>query len=413
MRDHMAFQKQTSPSIINFAVPGFKMPEFLYHNKSCDCYACESPMCLILSCFTSGLEAATFYRSKEFDIAANYFEGTLKSFDLVERKLQHIFEEYTKHFEIYIADMVKNTCQIEFKMVFVEVLIEAAFFELSKGDMKNADEKIVRIHELIQDCKLETYLRNKVMNLMTVTARLRKEIKKPTQTGLEIEFESLKLSPNVEPPKTPEAKVIQPPKLTKIVVKDEEILNTKRRVIKLNLDEASIDETERTKKRVSKRMQFKIPVPVTSKPVLETLTPRPNPDIVVTKTESIFDFATPKPKDTTCNEFFTPSETPDQFFTPMTSIKTYAKKTLRQNIVKNLEQEFLTPNAKENIPIEKSRIARKSKIETGSVKSLKDKKSLKRATSPGKLDKKVEDRKPTRSTRLRKPVRFSVDEDDK
>ncbi|KAI5634625.1 hypothetical protein NE865_12640 [Phthorimaea operculella] len=471
MLENMTFKKsqvnlgQTSPTL---DVPGFKCPVFLKHGYDCTCYACENPYSFILAAKSAALEASMYFRAKEFDIAKNYFDGTLKCLQLVQGKLKKV-----EKCENYLQEIVKKIYNDEFVEVQIRTLIESAFFELSQGNYKIADERIVSIHEILQDNEnINPYLRNEILNLMTSSAHIQKQTNPQiSEINLEADFENLKLSPTktIELIKTPEDKAKNPPKLPILKVPNEELPNTKRRVIKLNFDESSSDEFETTKKRTSKRTEFKIPVPVTAKPVLETMTPTPasrsrkKPDILVTQpskdeSTSVFEFATPKPKDANKSEFFTPVDTPgDQFFTPMSTLKTYSKKSLRHGIVKNLECEFATPKAeaknadkkdktldkdvktldkdvknidnevktidKEVKTIDKTQKATdkenlksntcipKKKVETGSLKSLKDKRSLKRATSPGKL---VEDeKKPTRSSRLRKPVKLSLDDSDK
>ncbi|XP_049883160.1 uncharacterized protein LOC126378805 [Pectinophora gossypiella] len=448
MLENLTFKKtQTSPSLPCLSIPGFKIPDFLKHEKHCLCYACDNPFSFILASQTSGLEASMYFRAKEFEIAKNYFEGAFMTLSLAESKLKSF--KNGKKFEKFLVDFVDKALIDQFREVELDVLIEAAFFELSQSNYKNSDEYIVRIHENLQENpNVSPYMRTEVLNLLAASAKLRNTVDKRPIDELEAELENLKLSPTrtAEPPKTPETKAEKPPKLSKIKVKDEEVPNTKRRVIKLNLDDTNSDEKETVKtKRVSKRNEFKIPVPVTSKPVLESITPIPRrrkPDLLVTQPSldlpgsSILDFATPKPKTGNHTEFFTPMDTPEQFFTPMSTLKTYTKRTLRQGIVKNLETEFATPKSeakkqsentfdqlktqkvptketeKENSEKSNSEIAKvKAKVESGSVKSLKDKRTLKRATSPGKLDK--VDRKPTRSSRLRQPAKFNLDDNEK
>ncbi|KAJ2938683.1 hypothetical protein O0L34_g12010 [Tuta absoluta] len=484
MLENMTFKKlrinsnQTSPTS---DVAGFKCPVFLKHVSDCTCYACDNPYSLILAAKSAELEASMYFRAKEFDIARNYFEGTLKCLKLVQEKLKTTF--FSKG-EKYLREIVKKIYNDEFVEVQIRALIESAFFELSQGNYKIADERIVSIHEILQDNdNINPYLRNEILNLMTSSAHIQKQTRKQiSDTNLEADFENLKLSPTktIEVIKTPEGKAKNPPKIPILKVPNEELPNTKRRVIKLNFDENSSDEFETgTKKRTSKRTEFKIPVPVTAKPVLETMTPTPaarsrrKPDILVTQpskdesSTSLFEFATPKPKDANKSEFFTPVDTPgDQFFTPMSTLKTYSKKSLRHGIVKNLESEFATPKAEARNTDKKGRDVKtidkgvktidkddktidkdvksidkdvktiekkdkatdkenqksntsipKKKVETGSLKSLKDKRSLKRATSPGKLvedkRKEEEERKLTRSSRLRKPVKLSLDDGEK
>nr|XP_026498307.1 uncharacterized protein LOC113402307 [Vanessa tameamea] len=234
---------------------------------------------------------------------------------------------------------------------------------------------------------------------MVASAQLRESTKVPKATGLENELESLKLSPVVltEPQTTPETKNAVPKTDTVVVVKAED-LPKKRKVIKLNFDDVSTEESE--EKAKPKKHQFKIPVPVTSKPVLEKMTPRPTrsrPEIVIQQpsVDQSFNVFTPKSEEN--GEFFTPCQsTPaEQFFTPMTSMKTYSKR-----VVKNLEAEFSTPKGKENSQVE-SKLRSRSRVETGSVQGIKDKRTLKRATSPGKLP---QEKPTTRSRKIRQPV---------
>ncbi|XP_060809332.1 uncharacterized protein LOC106142945 [Amyelois transitella] len=382
MLENATFKKsQLSPSIPCITVPGYRTPECLKHVK-CDCYACEIPLCYILSACTVGLEAARYFRGKEVDIAKNYFKGAFECFDLAERKLVDFKVDM---YEEFIVDGVRRKLMTELKEYQVEMLIEASFFELSINNYERADEIIVKIHEISQEYDLNGYLSNEVMNLIVASAELRNVVKKRDDTNLINEFESLKLTPSkdVEVPKTPEVKPKAPPKMPKVTVKDEEIPK-KRKVIKLNLDEVV------ESKPIKKKTEFKIPIPVTSKHVLENITPRitrTKPNILVSQHTD--DVKTP------VTDFHTPiASTPDEFFTPMTSLKTYSKKSLRHNIVKNLESEFATPKADNSV----------SKLDVPKSKAKDNKKTLKRATSPGKLVREV----PTRSGRKPavKPIKF-------
>ncbi|CAG9106489.1 unnamed protein product [Plutella xylostella] len=465
MRDCVMFKKtQISPSLPCIQVPGFKMPEFLSHKGDCPCYACQTPSCFLLACQTAGLEASMYFRASELELARNYFDGVLKMFGLVELKLSLAKRDLkAKNYEPFIIEIVDDELKEEFQQIQVDILIEAAFFELYMENKDKADDFIVRIHELMEEMREpDSYLKSEVMNLTCASAQIRKTVKRHSLeiTGLERELESLKLTPTknneIEPPKTPEQKVIPDIKPSKIIVKGEEIPNAKRKVIKLNLDEVVEDPpANEVKKRTSKRSEFKIPVPITAKPVPETITPRPTrskPSILLTqpsvesKSNVTQEISTPNAANTSKvhdSVFFTPKEvcaTPvtDEFFTPMTSVKTYAKKSLRKDIIKNLEQEFSsakldasktaddkentktakTVNNKENtkvpvksgIPKSKTRV---SKVETGSLAALKDRRSVRRATSPGKLEgTSASAQTQPRSRRLvRNPVNFSLDED--
>ncbi|CAG9789763.1 unnamed protein product [Diatraea saccharalis] len=407
LEDHVFKKTQISPSLPCTTVYAYKLPDFFKH-KECTCNFCDDPKTFVIACTTFGLESSMYYRAKEMEIARNYFEGTTESFVYAENKLKSYFKRCRDDSPGYIVDMVEREVYNEFKRVQVEIFIEMAFFELSQGDHGKADDCIVRLHEILQDMTTaDDYLRNEVLNLMIASAQLRKAAVKPFETGLEVEMDSLKLSPRGEPPKTPINKANCPPKIVKNIVKDEELPSVKRKVIKLNFDEVN-DEKE-PKKPVRKRSEFKIPVPVTMKPVLENITPRPRrkPDILVTKPSDDVKM-TPTVEQT---EFFTPNSTPSEsFFTPMTSVKTYSKKSLRSTIVKNLEAEFSTPKAdKENSALNTvDKFLDVPKPSGRAARSKVDKKTLKRATSPGKLIKEV---KPTRS-RLKKPTSFKVHEDD-
>ena len=386
----MVKKNQTSPSFPCITVPRFKSPEFLDHMQ-CICHSCNPP-CLILTCFTFYLESSMYYRAKEHDIAKNYFSGTLNMFEETEIRLNNIMKQ--SKFDDSVRNVLKSYYVREYREIFIEFLLEYASFELSQSEFEKVDEFIIKIHEILPECDtIDDYLKNDILNIMVTSARMR-NAKKFKETGLEIEMENLKLTPTKETeiPKTPETKIL--PKIDTIkIVKDEEIPK-KRKVIKLNLDEASSEETEKPAKPT--KPKFKIPVPVTTKPVLETITPRrtrSKPDITIQKPsieEPDFDIFTPKSEK---SAFFTPCQnTPaEQFFTPMTSVKTYSKR-----IVKNLESEFLTPK------LEKKNDTKKTgKVESGSVKTLRDKRTLKRSTSPGKL---VEEKPVSRPRRIRQPV---------
>lgn len=394
MLESLVFKKSQTSPIPCTSVPGFRNPDWFEHVLECECYACRMPVCYILACHTSGLEASMYFRANESNIARNYFNGVVKMLHLTEKKLTSIKKLFLDIYEEFVVESVMENYWDWYRKVKVEILIELSFFELKCGAYDVADEHIVEIHEIMQDVSVGSYMNNEIMNLVTCSAQLRNVIKKPEDTSLEDEFESLKLSPVRfnEPPKTPITKVMKPPKIaTKLIVKDEEIPK-KRKVIKLKLDE------EDEEVFVSKP-EFKVPEPVTSKHVLEAATPRTRskPAILITQpsvsTPSTTAFSTPK------------DSTPEQFFTPMTSVKTYTKKSIRHNIVKNLEQEFSTPTS-----VDKENVTRSSNLQVPSRSKAKVK-TLKRATSPGKLCK--QERELPRTRRLRKPVNFSLDEDDR
>ncbi|CAH1642132.1 unnamed protein product [Spodoptera littoralis] len=390
MLECQAFKSQVSPTRKYVTIPGFILPEFFRHT-ACDCYACVNPYCMIIFYITAGLEAAMYFRANEHEIAKNYFKGVINSFGCFDAKLKAVLTSYTElDFDKYVVDYTRSMFEDQFRKVKLEILIEASFFELKNGNFDAADDYIVTIHEICQDFKEnDAYLSNEVMNLMIASARLRNVVKKQ-QFDLESEFENLKLSPKMkmEGDKTPVSKA-KLPQLSARKVKDEE-LPKKRKVIKLNLDENSSDEKEEKPKPRKPVSEFKIPVPVTSKPVLEILTPRPSRKPVITVTDTA---KTPvNEKTDKCNEFFTPMSTPEQFFTPMNTIKTYSKSSLRKGIVKNLEHEFSTPKAVSQKENSKNLDAPRT-----SRKDDKDR-ALKRATSPGKL---TENK--TRPRRLRQP----------
>ncbi|CAG4981708.1 unnamed protein product [Colias eurytheme] len=367
MRDTM-IRTQLSPSLPCISVPAFITPEFLKHD-ACSCYACVMPACAILSSQISSLEASMYFRSKEDVIARNYFNGALKTFELAEAKLKSIFVDNAKKFEKYIVNLVKDSCFKEFRELEVEFLIELAFFELSEKNFEKADDCIVRIHEILSENDIDVYLQNEISNLLVSSALLR-EKRPEIPKELDIDFDSLKISTNQEA-KTPEGKTL-PIDTVKLVQKEE--IPIKRKVAK----KINLDDPEEEPKIEKPKSKFKIPEPVIPKPSLEIITPRPTrsrPNIVITQAD------TPKTE-----QFFTPKSTPNEaFFTPQTSHKTYSRK-----IVKNLEAEFLTPIGTP------SEITKKK-----DTKSLR-KKTLLRATSPGKLEDK---NKPvTRTRRVKQPV---------
>ncbi|XP_063632410.1 uncharacterized protein LOC134803540 [Cydia splendana] len=444
---------QTSPSIPIEYVAAFKTPEFFDHDTKCECYACETPSIFILASQLLGLEASVYYRGKEFDVAMNYFNGVLETFCNVESKIKAATRKLREKFEKYVVDIIEKSFEKELFNVELEILIEAAYFELSQKNYAKSDDYIyVRISEILQAADVDGYTKNEIMNLMTASEILRKSDKiQDRVTDIENDLENLKLTPTKDILKTPEAKRSKPPVFNKVVVNKEELPDLKCKIPVLNFDEP--EEQIVPKKKIN----FKIPIPITSKPVLETITPRPRSkvNILVTEpSEEDIDVAMTPQTDKSKVEFFTPSEsTPDQFFTPQTSVKTYAKKSLRQNIVKNLEQEFSSKeipkdskrlsktvslddtknkdmkrlsknisleghskeNAKPNIPkpqkIEAAKILepKRGRVETGSLRTLKDRR-LKRSTSPGTLPK--EDLKDNPRTRLRKPA-VKVERDDK
>lgn len=402
MLDAQTFQRtQASPSQVCITVQGFQMPAFLSHAEGCTCYACQTPYCAVLACQIAGLEASVYFRAKELDIARHFFAGALRMFRLVDLKLGQIAKGYEKlGFEDYVTEIALHFYRKEFLIVQVEILIEASLMELSEQNYRSADEHIVRIHELIQEGPdLDGYLRHEIMNLMCSSAYKRKIMKSPVsdETGLESELEALRLSPGAskkseELQKTPECKGDKRPKTaaTRIVVSDEEVPILKRRVIKLNLDDA---EEATSTAQEARKTRFKVPVPVTSEPVTETFTPIPtprrNPKILLTLPSldrpSAEELATPlprSPKQTVPGTRLDTSIKEHVFFTAKTSMtKTYTKKSVMKDVVKNLEKEFAAPKADEgNNTAGGSRTHRARKKEPGTLRSLQ------RSTSPGNLD---------------------------
>lgn len=361
--------KSLSPTRNYVQIPGFKLPDFLQHDK-CECYACHNIYCTIISYIIGGLEASMYFRGNETDIAANYFQGVVTSFAKFDNKLKYLINKYKEiDFEDYVINHVRKVFENEFKTVKLEILIEASYFELKNKNFSKADDYLVNVHEILEDMdNADAYMKNEVMNLMIASAKVRNVIKKQEST-LEAEFENLKISPQGEIPKTPVSKSKPPETKSKKIVKDEEICK-KRKVIKLNLDEGSSDEKDNEKPKTRKPV-FKIPEPVTGKHTLETITPRVTRKPVITVTDT----ATPKTVKDSISEFHTPLSTPEQFFTPLNTIKTYSKSNLRKGIVKNLEEEFSTPLGKVVKAEEVKRSGRKGEKE----------RSLRRAVSPGKL----------------------------
>ncbi|XP_068625999.1 uncharacterized protein [Battus philenor] len=348
MLDSDVFKKtQTSPSLPCITIPAFKMPEFLTHQDKCQCYACDTPYSWILALQTCALEASMYYRSGEHTIAKNYFDGAFSAMKLCETKVN--LQTNSEHFHKYIIDIVKHEYINEVRNIEFEMLIESGYLQLTLGNYEMLNEKIERLNEIIKETKTNQYAINEFHNLLIAASRL-KRVPNKQEEGLEEEFESLKLSPNKDILKTPETKYVLMKNTNKVVRCEE--LPIKRKVIKLNLDDGEDKEVIKE----NKRTEFKIPVPVTAKPALEAMTPRPK--IIVTPAN----ISTPSSKSTA--EFFTPiASTPEQFFTPATSVKTYSRK--RNIVVKNLEIEFSTPKAvdnRENKPVRRSRRAPSTRL---------------------------------------------------
>ncbi|GBP10019.1 hypothetical protein EVAR_77468_1 [Eumeta japonica] len=404
------FFKKTprSPSSPCANVRPLKMPAFLSH-KNCLCYACANPVCNLVFLQACGLEASMHFRSKEFAIARNYFDDTLKMFSIIEERLLNIVQMYkNKGLEDFVVEILKARILKEMQHIQIEIMVEAAFFELSQRNYNRVDEIVFDVKEKISDAD-NFNLYNEYLNLLATSAHLRREVK-PKMTveemALEKEMASLKLSPKpsiIESSAvTPENKITKLPEVKTVLkdYKEEDIPILKKRLKRLNLEETSPEKKTDTMKTRS----FKIPVPKVTKAIPETITPqitRCKPTVTISEVPK-----TPKLKqDLVSNDFSTPSlrqeesiyETPSSelFFTPMTSVKTYNnKKTLKNQIVKNLEMDFRTP---------KSEV----KSDKNSIKP-KGKRTLKRATSPGKLEKEKKEQKSMVNTRrLRTQVNFS------
>ncbi|KPJ11826.1 hypothetical protein RR48_01394 [Papilio machaon] len=349
---------QTSPSS-PLITPPFTMPEFLNHKDNCQCYACLVPTSFIITARTCLLEASMYFRSKDFQIARNYFDGASEALKLSKEKLIKLIKK--SKIEKYICEIVKDYWLKEIKLIEAEMVIEESYLELSQNDFTNINMNLIRLDEISKEIKLNIYLDNEINNLLIATSRLKRAIKKEQEDTLEIEMEHLTLSPNTKLVKTPESKKI-PVNNTNKVVKQNELPSLNYKISKLNLDGEDYDEKEPIKE--IKKTKFKIPEPVISRPILETMTPGPKTSVLETitkipKTTLKFETTTPLPKTrvkilltqasqdqgtpvSKTEEFFTPSSTPgEQFFTPMSSLKTYTRK--RTAIVKNLDREFSTP----------------------------------------------------------------------
>lgn len=373
-------QDDSSPYRLGLRVPCFKMPKIFYHDASCDCH-CQLPAVFILACQTASLEASMYFRSNETVIADNYFKGALRMLSMAEGRFKPVSSNYEK----YITEFASRSYTNELRRIRLEFLIEISFFELSRGNFKEADDLIVNIHELTELGDVDPYVMNEVMNLMTASAQLRGIIKRPELTGLEMELEDLRLSPPGVVPCTPENKG-SVPQVTKKVVKNEEIMFPVR-FLEVNFDD--IEE----RNDVPVKPGFKVPVPMTGKPVLEDITPRPTrsrPKLTLTQpsVELPTPIVTPNVKSKK-NEFLTPMGSPEQFFTPMSTLRTYSK--VRSGVVKKLEEEFSTPKGKEP---ESAPVRSRSKAKQEGLRMLK------RATSPGKIEK--ENQTQTRTRRQRK-----------
>lgn len=394
----------TSPSFVTTSVPAFKMPEFFCHPKSCRCFACENPHCYLLALEIAKLEASAFFRTGEIQIADNYFDGVRKMFAEVEGKIiGHLVGAKRKGLEEFVLSIVSQRLKVAFNALKVEILVENAFFELARERNDAADDLIINIQEILdENSTIDPYLIDAYTNLICAANKVKETrvIPRTDDLGIEVDFDNLNLSPNknidTSEQKTPEHNITKVPKVavTKQVIDKNDVMHIKRKGKVLNLDEATSPEEEAKPKTRPKKTDFKIPVPKTSKPVPETITPRitrSRPQIVLTQSSISIDNTTKTPKtNSTTLEFFTPLTKADDtfatpkndelFFTPMSSLKTYSSsKPLRKQIVKNLE--FQTPIAEK---VEKK--AKQKTVEIGSVKNLRDKRSLKRATSPGKLD---------------------------
>lgn len=403
------------------SIPAFKLPDFLLHAKTCECYVCNNYSCLLLALNIVKLESIMYFRNKEFEIANNYFNGAFKMIDHIKAKFKHLIERMNgEGFEEFLLNVTEDIFGKALRTIELEIFIEYTYFELAQSNNENADDILVKIHELLQEIRDdEVYIKDAYMNLVAAAYKIKETASKTViteETGLEAEFDNLKLTPNKETDKalqkTPENKPQKISKDTKIpkIINDDEIPKMKLRIKKLNLDNTSPDKENNDKKidKKDENNEFKMPVPKTVKAQPEMPTPRPTrakPKVLVTQStteNNDKDCFTPKEK-VTSTKFYTPITKDDalystpvnseeQFFTPMSTIKTYSsKKNLRQQIVKNLENEFVTPNCK-SVKEEKNDVKKKitvnsrdAKIETGSLRAVRDKRTLRRATSPGKL----------------------------
>lgn len=397
------FTKDDKSPLSITAIPAFKMAEFLLHKYDCSCYLCSDPNSLIIALKIVILESSMYFRNKENEIANNYFEGALRMVDYVIAKLKHYCQNLKrKNYEQFLIQTIRDVYYKKIIELNIELLIEYSFFELSLNNSSKADDSIVRINELMNEnntMKLNCYLIDSYMNLVATSNKIKEKTRKSVNvTVLEQEFENLKLSPkSKELQKTPENKQKKPRNVENVKIKNvDEIPKLKLRVKKLNLDNNSPEKTEKTVSAVKKEdIEFKMPKTVKLQP--EAMTPRQTrskPKLLVTQVSQDSDFSTPNKANAA--DFFTPiknEETPiceDKFFTPLTSVKTYSnKKTLRQQVVKNLEKDFVIytdPKEKRSGP--KSNVKTEStklKVESGTLKAIRDKRTLRRATSPGKL----------------------------
>lgn len=274
-------KQPTSPSILCNDVPVFKLPDFLTHND-CQCFSCQNPEAFILTCQTVGLQAATYFRAKEFVVANDYFDGFMLCCEIVDKKLSTVDKKLSeKGFVDFLVDFSVKELYDWFRTVQVDGMVQFAFFELSQSRFEKADSIIIRIHEIIDEFTIDCYLKNEVHYLLSVSAYLRRKQQAQIKIDdLEDALDNLKLTPQKnELLKTPESKITKLSKIPKKptetkIVPDEELPNTRRRVIKLNLDDNSDEKPESSKKRPV-RKPSKVPVPKTAKPIVEIITPKP------------------------------------------------------------------------------------------------------------------------------------------
>ncbi|CAH2062135.1 unnamed protein product, partial [Iphiclides podalirius] len=345
--------------------PPFRAPEFLGHGSGCECYACAAPYSAVLAFRACALEAAVYYRSGEFAVAADYFAGAFRVLAMCEEHLERMGGGAGDRFQGWLLQTVGDLYREDLRRFEAEATLEAALFEMARGE--RADDKLVRVHEMALEWQPCGHLANEVANCLVAAARLTRAERKRVAAGLEVEMEALRLSPAPEPAKTPETRPAKQERAPNRTVADEELPAIKRKVIRLNLDEDSADEAPEAPEAQAPppRSRFKVPVPSLQRPALEAATPRPKPQPLAGPPTPHLLFSTP------C------ATSPERFFTPMTSVKSYSR---RGAAVKNLESEFSTPVAradKENKVIEKPKTRGRARADA--------KRSLHRATSPGAL----------------------------
>ncbi|TRY73270.1 hypothetical protein TCAL_01938 [Tigriopus californicus] len=87
-------------------------PSWLDDDPSCTCLHCSQPLLLVIIVKYFNFKGVLHHMKEDLEAAASFFEGTVKLFELVEKKLDHILSP-SVHFQVNIAIIQALQWQVE------------------------------------------------------------------------------------------------------------------------------------------------------------------------------------------------------------------------------------------------------------------------------------------------------------